>query len=57
MEYVAFRGVYPDVPVDEIVDAWKRAYGENRVKYWIKGIEEAEGRSLSDFQTEEVLDE
>jgi transglutaminase-like putative cysteine protease len=57
MEYLAFRGVYADVPVDEIVDAWKKAYGENRVNYWIKGLEEAEGRSLSHFESEEVLDE
>jgi transglutaminase-like putative cysteine protease len=57
MEYVAFRGVYTDVPVDEIVNAWKEAYGEDRVNYWIKGLEEAEGRSLSDFESEEVLEE
>lgn len=57
MEYVAFRGVYADVPVDEIVGAWKEVYGENRVNDWIKGIEEAEGRSLSHFENEEVLDE
>ena len=57
MEYVAFRGVYTDVPVGEIVAAWKEAYGEERVNYWIKGLEEAEGRSLSDFESEEVLEE
>jgi len=57
MEYVAFRGVYTDVPVGEIVAAWKEAYGEERVSYWIKGLEEAEGRSLSDFASEEVLEE
>jgi len=57
MEYVAFRGVYTDVPVGEIVTAWKEAYGEERVNYWIKGLEEAEGRSLSDFESEEVLEE
>jgi hypothetical protein len=57
MQYVAFRGVYTDVPVEDIVDAWKEAYGVDRVKYWIKGLEEAEGRSLSDFESEEVLNE
>jgi transglutaminase-like putative cysteine protease len=57
MEYVAFRGVYTDVPVGEIVAAWREAYGEERVNYWIKGLEEAEGRSLSDFESEEVLEE
>ncbi len=57
MEYVAFRGVYADVPVGEIVAAWKEAYGVDRVNYWIKGLEEAGGRSLSDFEREEVLNE
>jgi transglutaminase-like putative cysteine protease len=57
MQYVAFRGVYADVPVGEIVSAWKEAYGEDRVNFWIKGLEAIEGRSLSDFEKEEVLDE
>jgi transglutaminase-like putative cysteine protease len=57
MEYVAFRGVYPDVPVDQIVEAWKKAYGEDRVEGWIKRFEEAEGRSLSDFEREDILNE
>lgn len=57
MEYLDFHGVFVDVPVDQIVEAWKKAYGEDRVKNWIKRFEEAEGRSLSDFEREEVLDE
>ena len=56
MEYVAFRGVYTDVPVEQIVIGWEKAYGKDRVKNWIKGLEEAEGHSLSDFEREEVLD-
>jgi hypothetical protein len=43
--------------VGEIVAAWKEAYGVDRVNYWIKGLEEAGGRSLSDFEREEVLNE
>jgi hypothetical protein len=43
--------------VGEIVAAWKETYGEDRVSYWIKGLEEIEGRSLSDFESEEVLEE
>jgi transglutaminase-like putative cysteine protease len=57
MEYVAFHGVYADVPVDQIVIGWEKAYGKDRVRNWMKGIEEARGRSLSDFEREEVLDE
>lgn len=57
MEYVAIRGVYPDIPVAHIVEAWRGAYGTNRVNSWIKAFEEAEGRSLSDFESEEIADE
>jgi hypothetical protein len=57
MEYIAFHGVYADIPVDQIVAAWEKAYGKDRVRKWIKGVEEGEGRSLSDFENEEVLSE
>ena len=57
MEYIAFHGVYADVPVDQIVIGWEKAYGKDRVRNWIKGLEKAGGRSLSDFEREEVLDE
>jgi transglutaminase-like putative cysteine protease len=57
MEYVAFHGVYADIPVDRIVAAWEKAYGEDRVKNWIRKFEEEEGRSLSDFDSEDVLKE
>ncbi len=36
MEYIKFHGLYADVPVDEIVAAWKKAYGEERVQAWIR---------------------
>jgi len=56
MEYVAIRGVYPDIPVNHIVKAWREAYGSHRVNAWIQAFEQSEGRSLSDFEREEVLD-
>jgi hypothetical protein len=39
------------------VKPFKKSYGEDRVKSWIKKFEEAEGRSLSDFEREDVLNE
>lgn len=57
MEYVAFHAVYADIPVDQIVAEWEKAYGRNRVRDWIKRFEEAAGRSLADFGREEVLQE
>jgi transglutaminase-like putative cysteine protease len=55
MEYVKFYGIYADVPVDDIVAAWKKAYGEERVQAWIRRFEEEGDRSLSDFEKEDVL--
>ncbi len=57
MEYVAFHGVYADVPVDRIVAEWEKTYGRDRVRDWIRRFEEAAGRSLADFGREEVLQE
>jgi len=54
MEYVALRGVYADIPVDQIVSAWEEAYGRERVRNWIKRFKEEGDRSLSDFEKEEI---
>jgi len=56
MEYVAFHGIYADIPVALIVKVWRKVYGEELIKSWIKRLEEGDGRSLSDFESEEVLD-
>jgi transglutaminase-like putative cysteine protease len=55
MEYVDFHGSYADVPVDQIVEAWEKAYGQRRVQRWIKMFKEEGDRSLSSFDQEEVL--
>jgi len=55
MEYQAFHGVYADIPVGQIVAAWEKAYGKDRIRNWIKKFEEEADRSLSDFEREEVL--
>jgi transglutaminase-like putative cysteine protease len=57
MEYVAFEGIFPDIPVKQIVAGWKKAYGENRVNSWIKKFEEDGEHSLSSFEDEDVLNE
>jgi transglutaminase-like putative cysteine protease len=57
MEYIAFHGVYADIPVDQIVAAWEKAYGKDRVRNWIRKLEEGNDRSLSDFVKEKVLNE
>jgi transglutaminase-like putative cysteine protease len=57
MEYVAFRGTFWDVPVEEIVLGWKIAYGEERVNQWIRLFEERGSLRLSEFENEEVWKE
>jgi transglutaminase-like putative cysteine protease len=57
MEYIDFHGLYTDVPVDQIVVAWENAYGKDRVRNWIRMLEEGNDRSLSDFAKEEVSNE
>jgi transglutaminase-like putative cysteine protease len=55
MEYVKFYGVYEDIPIDEIVEEWKRAYGEARVHQWIKTFEKQGGQSIRNFDREDVI--
>ena len=57
MEYVEFHGEYADIPVDTIVDAWEKTYGEERVRTWIDTFERSGGKSIRDFNKEEVTKE
>jgi transglutaminase-like putative cysteine protease len=54
MEYVEYQGTYGDIPVDDIVAAWKRAYGEERVEEWIKMFAQKEEAQFADFDKEDV---
>jgi transglutaminase-like putative cysteine protease len=55
MEYLEFYGTYADIPVDEIVAAWKKHYGDERVQRWIAKFREKDGASDHDFDKEEVI--
>lgn len=55
MEYVADHGTYADIPVEEIVAAWKIAYGTQRVQGWIRGYEAKGGKSGREFDKEDVV--
>lgn len=55
MEYVDFHGTYADIPVDEIVEGWQKAYGKDRIKQWIAAYEKSGGTSARDFDSEEVI--
>lgn len=55
MEYLEDHGVYADIPVGTIVDAWEKTYGQNRVRQWIKAFEASDGRTERDFYREKVV--
>jgi len=54
MEYVEFHGSYADIPVQEIVAAFKATYGKDRVEKWIDAFEKSGGKPRHDFSSEEV---
>ena len=55
MEYVADHGTYADIPVDKIVEGWRKVYGQNRVRQWIESYEASAGASGRDFDSEEAI--
>ncbi|MBW1779052.1 MAG: transglutaminase domain-containing protein [Deltaproteobacteria bacterium] len=55
MEYVADHGTHADIPVEAIVSAWKRAYGEDRVRHWITQYETHGRLRHRDFLKEDVV--
>ncbi len=55
MEYLDDHGTFSDIPLDDILSAWKMTYGKKRVKKWIEGFEKSGGKSPRDFSREEVI--
>lgn len=53
MEYTAFHGVYHDVPVDMIVNEWKKIYGKDIVENWIRLSESS--KTERDFTKEDIV--
>jgi transglutaminase-like putative cysteine protease len=56
MEYVDDHGTFADIPVDQIVDAWKEKYGEQRVRQWIKSFEKSDGARRRKFENEDWVE-
>ncbi|GAB4256301.1 transglutaminase-like domain-containing protein [Deferrisoma sp.] len=55
MEYVAFHGTHADIPVDEILAAWRGTYGTERVDAWIRMHETKGSARPRDFLSEDVV--
>lgn len=54
MEYLQFHGSFADIPVEEIVHAFKKTYGRERVLGWIDGLERYGDARKGRFDTEDV---
>ena len=55
MEYVDDHGTWADIPVADIIIGWKKIYGEDRVRRWIEGYEQAGASGGGDFDREEAV--
>jgi hypothetical protein len=53
MEYLEYHGSYADIPVAEILMAWDKTYGRDRVKGWIEMFAQERGVAVADFASEE----
>jgi hypothetical protein len=55
MEYLEDLGSYPDVPLDLILQAWKKTYGEDRINAWIAHLKAKAGEHGQDFYAQEPV--
>jgi transglutaminase-like putative cysteine protease len=55
MEYIEFYGSYPDIPVQEILSAWQKTYGKERVQGWIESFEKYGDVRRGCFDAEDVV--
>jgi hypothetical protein len=55
MEYLAFHGTHADIPVVEIISAWEKTYGLERVRGWIQSFEKYGDVRRGRFDTEDVI--
>jgi len=39
VEYIVYHGSFADVPLDALLAAWRKTYGEDRVDLWMKAFE------------------
>ena len=57
MEYLEFHGTYADIPVKEIVRAFEKTYGRERVLGWIESFEKYGDVRKGHFDAEDVANE
>jgi len=55
MEYLKFHETYADIPVTDIVRAWEKTYGRERVRGWIESFEKYGDVRKGNFDVEDVV--
>jgi len=55
MDYLKFHGTFPDIPVKEIINAFEKTYGRERVRGWIDSFEKHGDVRKGRFDTEDVV--
>ncbi len=55
MEYLEFHGSFSDIPVAQIVTAFEKAYGRERVQGWIQSFEMNGSIRRGRFDSEDVV--
>ena len=55
MEYLEFLGSFADIPVAQIVDAFEKTYGRDRVQGWIESFEQTRSVRQGRFDVEDVV--
>jgi hypothetical protein len=55
MEYLDFQGSFADIPVEEIVNSFRKTYGRERVQGWIESFERHGDMRRGRFETEDVV--
>ena len=53
MEYIRDHGTYADIPVEQIVEAWKETYGHERVRKWIDTFDATGGELKRKLENED----
>ena len=55
MEYLEFLGSFADIPVAQIVDAFEKTYGLDRVQGWIESFEQNRNVRRGRFDVEDIV--
>jgi transglutaminase-like putative cysteine protease len=55
MDYLEFHGTFADIPVEEIVRAFEKTYGRERVRGWIESIEKFGDMRKGRFDAEDII--